>query len=82
MGFVMPAGLEKVSAPVLLAVGEKEYGLMKSSARELATAIPSARAYVVAAAQHNWPLAQPDLYVHTLRAWIAGAPLPAELKPL
>jgi len=31
---------------------------------------------------HNWPISQPDLYTRTLRAWLSGAPLPVELKPL
>jgi pimeloyl-ACP methyl ester carboxylesterase len=82
MTFKRPRGLDKVASPTLLTVGEKEYGMMKSSARDLAAAIPSAKAYTVTAAPHNWPIAQPDLYVRTLRAWIAGAPLPKELRPL
>jgi pimeloyl-ACP methyl ester carboxylesterase len=82
MTFEMPAGLERVTAPVLLTVGEKEYGTMKTSARTLAAAIPAAKAYTVSGVGHNWSVSQPDLYVRTLRAWIAGAPLPPELKPL
>ncbi len=82
MTFEFPAGFDGVMAPVLLTVGEKEYGMMKSSARELATKFPAAKAYTVTGAGHNWPISQPDLYVRTLRAWIAGAPLPPELKPL
>jgi pimeloyl-ACP methyl ester carboxylesterase len=82
MAFERPAGLDKVSSPVLLSAGEKEYGMMKESARDLAAVIPGAKAYVVKGAGHNWPLAQPDLYTRTLRAWLAGAPLPAELMPL
>ena len=82
MTFGIPGGLGAMTTPVLLTVGEKEYGMMKASARELATALPTAKAYVVEQAGHNWPIAQPDLYTRTLRAWIAGAPLPPELKPL
>jgi pimeloyl-ACP methyl ester carboxylesterase len=82
MGFTIPAGLDSLAARVLVTVGQKEYGMMKSSARELAAAIPGAKARVVAAARHNWPISQPDLYARTLRAWIAGAPLPTEVRPL
>jgi pimeloyl-ACP methyl ester carboxylesterase len=82
MAFEVPSGLDKVTGPVLLTAGEKEYGLMKASAQALAAAIPGAKAYVVQGVGHNWPLAQPDLYTRTLRAWLTGARLPAELKQL
>jgi pimeloyl-ACP methyl ester carboxylesterase len=82
MTFEMPTGLDRVAAPVLLAVGEQEYGMMKQSAQRLAAAIPGAKAYAVKGGGHNWPLTQPDLYTRTLRAWLAGANLPVELTPL
>ena len=82
MAFEMPAGLERVTSPVLLTVGEKEYGMMKQSAQALSAIIPGARAYMVKGVGHNWPLAQPDLYTRTLRCWLTGAKLPAELIAL
>jgi pimeloyl-ACP methyl ester carboxylesterase len=82
MTFELPAGLDRVTSPVLLTVGEKEYGMMKQSAQGLAAVIPGAKACVVKGVGHNWPLAQPDLYTRTLRAWLAGARLPAELVML
>ena len=82
MTFVIPSGLEKVTASVLLTVGEKEYGMMKSSAESLVAAMPNAKAYSVAGVGHNWPISNPDLYTGTLRAWLSGAPLPPVLRPL
>jgi pimeloyl-ACP methyl ester carboxylesterase len=82
MSFELPAGLDKITIPVLLTVGEKEYGMMKQSARKLAAAMPGARAYLVRGVGHNWPLTRPDLYTQTLQAWLVGANLPAELTPL
>jgi pimeloyl-ACP methyl ester carboxylesterase len=82
MTFEIPARLDRVTAPVLLTVGAKEYGMMKASARTLAAVISNAKAYSVAGVGHNWPISQPDLYTRTLRAWIAGAPLPPELTAL
>ncbi len=82
MTFKLPVGLDRVAAPVLFTAGEKEYGMMKTSAKQLAAAIPGAKAYAVKGVGHNWPLSAPDLYTHTLRAWLNGARLPAELLPL
>lgn len=82
MTFAIPEELERVPARVLLTVGEKEYGMMKASARELAAKISGAKAYTVSGAGHNWPISQPGLYTRTLHAWVAGAPLPSELRPL
>jgi pimeloyl-ACP methyl ester carboxylesterase len=88
-GFRIPAGLERVTSPVLLVVGQKEYKAMHQSARDLAAAIPGARGYLVVAPAgsrlaegHNWSMTMPDLFTKTVRAWIEGQPLPAQLQPL
>jgi len=44
INFALPEGLDRVTAPALLTVGEKEYGMMKASAKNLAEAIPNAKA--------------------------------------
>lgn len=82
MGFRLPPGLEQVTAPVLVAVGEKEYDVVRQSALDLARMLPRGRAVRVQAAGHNWPLEMPHLFNRALRDWLAGQPLPVELAPL
>ncbi len=87
--FRLPAGLEHVTAPVLVVGGRKEYKIMHQSIRDVAAAIPGARGYLVhhtkwmsLSEEHNWNLTAPELFTHTVRAWIEGSPLPEELKEL
>lgn len=82
MQFRMPAGLERAALPVLVAVGEKEYGVVRQSARDLAQALPDARAVSVRGAGHNWPLQNSVLFNRVLLAWLEKAPLPEELQPI
>jgi pimeloyl-ACP methyl ester carboxylesterase len=85
--FRLPTGLDKVHTPVLVVAGKGEYGGMRQSVKDLASAIPGAKGYLVEhkqklslAAQHNWNLTAPQLFNRTLRAWIEGSPLPEELR--
>ena len=87
--FRLPQGLSRVKAPTLIVVGKREYAAMRQSARDLAAAIPGARAYEVVhthrmslAQEHNWNLTAPDLFNQTVRAWITDQPLPSALRPL
>ena len=87
--FRLPAGLEKVTAPVLVVGGRREYKVMQQSVRDVAAAIPGAKACLVnhtrklsLAEEHNWSMTAPDLFTRTVRAWIEGRPLPGELKTL
>lgn len=87
--FRMPEGLEKAAAPTLVVVGSKEYKAMKQSARDLAAALPNAKAVQVKlgkagslASEHNWALTSPVLFARTVTAWIEDTTLPAELEPL
>lgn len=89
LAFRLPAGLEKVTTPVLVVAGAGEYAAMKQSVRELAVALPQARGtfvmhsnHLTLAQQHNWNLNAPELFTRTVRAWIEDQPLPPELKPL
>jgi pimeloyl-ACP methyl ester carboxylesterase len=84
-----PAGLEKAAARTLVLAGEKEYKEMHQSARDLVKALPNARGGMISlgekstlAKEHNWALTTPDFFARTLRAWVKGETLPAELKPL
>lgn len=87
--FRLPAGLERVTAPTLVVAGQHEYAAMRRSVRDLTAAIPTARGYLVAhrprlslQAEHNWSLTTPELFNRTVRAWLTGETLPAELKAI
>lgn len=87
--FRIPAGLDRVEAPVLFVCGKKEYAAMRQSAVDLARAVPNGKAYQVVhakkmslAEEHNWNMTAPDLFNQMVRAWCAGGPLPKELQPL
>lgn len=85
--FRLPDGLQKVSVPTLVVAGKKEYSVMRQSVRDIASAIPTAKGYLIAharkmslAEEHNWNLTTPDLFTLMVKAWITGQPLPVELQ--
>jgi pimeloyl-ACP methyl ester carboxylesterase len=78
----VPANLQRVTAPTLLLVGEKELKIMKESVRDLLAAMPSAKGYVVTGAIHNWSMQLPELFTQTVRAWITGQGLPGAFVAL
>jgi len=87
--FRLPKGLERVSVPTLVVAGKREYGIMRKSVREIATAIPSAKGFLVThsrtlsvAEEHNWSMTTPELFTQMVRAWLIEKPLPVELQPL
>ena len=85
----MPTGLERATAPTLVVVGKKEYPAMIQSARDLVATLPNAAGRMISLGkksslgqEHNWSMNSPDLFTHTVRAWITNQPLPRELAPL
>ncbi len=85
----LPAGLDRANAPTLVLAGQKEEKVIHESARDLVSALPNARGYVVQhpqnlslAQQHNWSLNAPELFNTTVRAWLTDSPLPDALQPL
>jgi pimeloyl-ACP methyl ester carboxylesterase len=78
--FRMPSGLDAVGNPTLIACGEREVSVIRRSAVQLVGALPAATGIVVPKQSHNWPLAAPELFARTLRAWIESRPLPDELS--
>jgi pimeloyl-ACP methyl ester carboxylesterase len=87
--FRLPSGLEKVTAPTLVLAGLNEYKVVHQSVRDVAAAIPGAQARLVhhtnkmsLGEQHNWNMNAPELFTHTVRAWIEGRQLPSELQEL
>jgi pimeloyl-ACP methyl ester carboxylesterase len=87
--FRLPAGLDRVTAPVLAVCGHGEYEVMRRSTADVAAAIPGAEAREVfltgkapVAQQHNWSMTEPELFTGMVRAFIAGRALPEAIKPL
>ncbi len=82
MTYDKPANLGQVQTPTLLLVGEKELRSIYQSARKVAGDFKNSRALMVEGAIHNWALQKPDLFAHTVQAWIENLSLPPQLKPL
>jgi len=87
--FRLPQGLERVAAPTLVVAGKNEYGVMRQSVRDIASAIPAAKGFLISharklsiAEEHNWNMTAPDLFTQMVRAWITDQPLPVELQPM
>lgn len=85
--FRLPDHLAQAAVPSLIIAGQHEYAVMKQSARDLAAALPHARACLLdlgegssLAKEHNWALTAPDLFAAALRAWLEHQPLPQQLK--
>jgi pimeloyl-ACP methyl ester carboxylesterase len=86
--FRLPSGLGKATARTLVLAGEHEYAAMRGSVADVAAALPNGEARLVhhaskmsIAQEHNWNMTAPELFNATVRAWIEGADLPAELVP-
>jgi pimeloyl-ACP methyl ester carboxylesterase len=82
MRFRLPPGLDRVTVPTLVVVGEKEPKLMRQSARDLVAALPQARGVVAQGVGHNWSFQAPDRFTRLVRAWITGRSFPSGLVPL
>ncbi len=87
--FRLPTGLEKVTVPTLVIAGKREYAVVRESARQLAAALPDARAMLLdlgpgssMRTEHNWAMNAPDLFAQTVRSFIQGTPQPAQLSNL
>lgn len=85
----LPKGLEQAAVPTLVLAGKKEYAAMKQSVRDLVAALPNAQGGLInlgkkfsMANEHNWALATPELFAKTVRAWINGKDMPAEIENL
>jgi pimeloyl-ACP methyl ester carboxylesterase len=75
---VMPT----TTLPTLVAVGEKETGYAKASARALCKGIPGARGVIAPGLGHVWNMQAPDLFTQMVRSWLQDQPMPDELLPL
>lgn len=79
MLFKMPNGLEKANAPVLVMAGEKDYKIIKESARDLLNILPNSRGAMPLKVGHMWNIENPELFNNVLRCWITGDDLPEGL---
>lgn len=66
----------------LIVVGEREPSISRRHAARIGSTVTGAAAYRVQGVGHGWSLEAPDLFNATLRAWLAGEPLPPALAPL
>ncbi len=82
MLFKLPAGLEKAEAPVLVMAGEKDYQIIKESARDLTNVLPNSKAYTALKVGHLWNIESPELFNSVLRSWINDKTLPDGVEPL
>ena len=80
--FEVPPGLTRLKNPTLVLVGDKEPRIMRRSARRLAASMAGGSANLVRGMTHNWPMAAPELFNQTVRAWLEAQPLPPELGPV
>jgi pimeloyl-ACP methyl ester carboxylesterase len=87
--FHLPENLDKAASPTLVIAGKREYTAMKESARQLAAALPNAKAMLLdlgsgasMAKEHNWAMNAPGLFAQTVRNFIEGRALPEVLSPI
>ncbi|MEA2026003.1 MAG: alpha/beta hydrolase, partial [Chloroflexota bacterium] len=66
-------------SPTLLVAGEKESHVRPIDAA-LAALMPEAEAWYAPGLGHCWQLADPDLHIRTVEAWVSGEELPSELR--
>ncbi|WP_445429176.1 alpha/beta fold hydrolase [Bacillus atrophaeus] len=62
MSFKLPARFSEASADILVTVGEKERGILKTSAREIDNKNANCRSVMIPGTGHGAPLAQPELF--------------------
>ena len=82
MLFKLPNGLENVKAPVLVMTGEKDYKIIKESANDLITSLPTSIGYMAPKLGHTWNLEDSKLFNWVLRRWINNESLKDDLLPL
>ncbi len=80
--FTLPEGLKDANSPVLVMMGEKDYKVIKESARDLVNALPNSKSYIVPKRGHVWNMELPSLFNKVLRSFITENPLPEDIKPL
>lgn len=80
--FRVPSALGAANVPATIVVGAKEPSVMRASAEDIRSAMPSARAYCARGQVHNWPMANAALFNASMLAWLDDRPLPDALEPI
>ena len=62
----MPSGLEKAEVPVLVMTGEKDYKIIKESARDLLNVLPNSKGAMALKVGHMWNIENPELFNNVL----------------
>ncbi len=82
MLFRMHRSLKNVDLPVLVMTGEKDYKIIKKSARDLLNELPNSRGAMALKVGHLWNIENPELFNNVLRAWITDKNLPKGIELL
>lgn len=82
MLFKMPFGIHKANVPVLVMTGQKDYGIIKESARDLLNVLPNSKGAMALKVGHLWNIENPELFNNVLRAWITDETIPGAIEPL
>jgi pimeloyl-ACP methyl ester carboxylesterase len=78
----MHRSLKNVDLPVLVMTGEKDYKIIKKSARDLLNELPNSRGAMALKVGHLWNIENPELFNNVLRAWITDKNLPKGIELL
>jgi pimeloyl-ACP methyl ester carboxylesterase len=79
--FRLPANFAGLDCLVLAITAEREHKVIQRSVGLVAAALPRGVGRL-APGGHGWIAEHPELFNRTLRSWLSGADLPAELRPL
>jgi pimeloyl-ACP methyl ester carboxylesterase len=77
----VPATLAAVRTPTLALAGGNESELIRRAVGVVAGVLPAGEGRIAPDLGHGWNVEAPELFNATVRAWIAGTPLPAALLP-
>jgi len=80
--FKMPIGLENINTPVLAMIGEKDYTIIRESARNLHNSIPNSEGASALKVGHMWNMENPELFNQVLRCFLNNENLPDGVKTL
>lgn len=80
--FKMPTGLENINTPVLVMIGEKDYTIIRESAKNLHNSIPNSEGASALKVGHMWNMENPELFNQVLRCFLNNENLPDGVKTL
>ncbi len=66
----LPDHLDRISAPLLAVVGERDTAPARRAIPDLMAAVPGARAALVPGVGHQWNAEAPELFTEMVRQWV------------